>query len=575
MSIRVHTLGAGSEVGRSCFLISIEGVSVLLDAGVHMNPSSDSERIPIIPTGIQISAVIITHYHLDHVGALPHILEVSGVLSRDVEVIMTSPTRTLSPAVCVDYCRGPNSDLYFPNHAIKCFSSHRIRIIGCGETLSLRGCPEFKLTFLPTGHVVGGVCVILEYQGRSVVYTGDFSVNPDSLLNPICIPAHKIPTFGFDVVVSECTHATTSSPSKELESVERLICEAIHRTLARGGKVLVPVFAVGRAQELGSMVRRFLGEAVPMFTTSPASQHASISIGSLHRQWIRSDVAPDHFNMHCLSESDSFPDQSIVFASPAMLEGGSSLRLFSEICEDTKNLVLLTGYCNRGTIGNSVILLASRPNTKERTFSILNQKRVIRCECFYVPFSNHTDSNGIVQVLRQLRPRTGLLLVHGQREKIERFRDRVRIEGVVGPNVEIIIPRNYEIHSFAPYDNTHSSTSTCSRDEPCRLKLRKTLGQGSRLRLKDIEAFAVARKIKVEYLVNNRLLLRDLRSEVIVYSSGDDIVSEFEAHTAAGPEWICCNPIASSLEHMSRQAEYGVGTKKQEFDCISVSECSD
>jgi hypothetical protein len=93
--------------------------------------------------------------------------------------------------------------------------------------------------------------------------------------------------------------------------------------------------------------------------------------------------------------------------------------------------------------------------------------------------------------------------------------------------------------------------------------------------LKDIEAFAVARKIKVEYLVNNRLLLRDLRSEVIVYSSGDDIVSEFEAHTAAGPEWICCNPIASSLEHMSRQAEYGVGTKKQEFDCISVSECSD
>lgn len=565
MSICVHTLGAGSEVGRSCFLVTIEGISVLIDAGVHMNPSSDSERIPIIPAGVQISAVVITHYHLDHVGALPHLSEVSGALSSDVEIMMTSPTRTLSPAVCTDYCRGPNSDLYFPNHAIKCFSSPRIRIVGCGESVSLRDIPEFRLTFLHTGHVVGGVCVILEYRERSVVYTGDFSVNPDSLLNPIRIPPNAIPRNGFDVVISECTHATTSSPPKELEAVERRICEAIHRTLARGGKVLVPVFAVGRAQELGSMLRRFLGNSVPMFTTSPASQQASVIIGSLHRQWIRSDVAPEHFNMHCLSESDPFPEKSIVFASPAMLEGGSSLRLFSDMCEDPKNLVLLTGYCNKGTIGNSVILLASRPGTKERTFSIMNQKREIRCECLYVPFSNHTDSNGIVKVLRQLRPRAGLLLVHGQREKIERFRDRVRKEGVVSPEVDIVIPRNYEIHSFNP------ETIRDLKDGHSRCRVKKTL---TCLGLADVEAFVTAQNLESEYLDDGRLMLRDSRCQVIVYSSGNDIVCEYEGHTEMGPEWLTFNPIVNALRHLKRSDDHK-GIPIQEFDRISVSECSD
>lgn len=439
-SVGVVTLGAGGEVGRSCFLIRIAEITVMIDAGVHLTPGKREERVPILPTDTKISGVIITHYHLDHIGALPYLTEVQKSIAADCEIFMTAPTKTLAIPLLLDYAGGPNSDLYFPNHVWSCFTSNRIKQISAGEEFRLRSEPNFAMHAVHAGHVVGGIMLFIKYRGICVVYTGDFSVVPDSLLNPISIPPNLLGKA--DVVITESTHATTVS-NKSLLNVEKEICEKISKAIRRGGRVLIPVFAVGRTQELAALVRSNLGSSVQLFTSSPAGQKASILTWNLHKQWIRANSS---VQVKVLAETESLPPGSVLFASPAMIEGGASLRHFVNMCEDPHNLVLLTGYCNKETVGNSVILFASR-HINDRTVTVNNQKLQVNCECHYVPFSNHTDSVGIVDVLRKCNPNIGIVLVHGQREKMERFRAQLRT--IFKPSVRIEIPNNYESLEFS------------------------------------------------------------------------------------------------------------------------------
>jgi integrator complex subunit 11 len=574
MSIKVQTLGAGSEVGRSCFLVSVDDITILVDAGVHLNPATKSDRVPMIPEGIRISGVIITHYHMDHVGALPHLMEVLNIIPKDIEIFMTAPTRTLSPLVCIDYSNGPNSDLYVPNHVVNCFKSSQIKMIGCGEEVTLERCPEFKFHVVYAGHVIGGVMIIFKYKGKTVVYTGDFSVTEhDALLNPITIPPELIPNNGCDAVISESTHATTVDP-KKTSSTESQICDIIRKTLRKGGSVLLPVFAVGRTQELAIMIRRQLGNSVRLFTTSPSGHRASVLVSSLHSQWLKSDITvPHNLNIELLDENSDFPNNSVVFASPSMIEGGASLRLFSQVCGDNKNLVLMTGYCNKGTVGNSVILFASRRWTKERHVMIMNTRSDVNCECSYIPLTNHTDSNGIIQVLRQLRPRAGLVLVHGQREKIERFSQRIREERIIDPLCAIEIPRNYETCCFqSPSDCVHTT------GRPCSLLMRKLLRVKADFTLEKLaNQFCEMYPHFITRRTNNcELEIKDSRSVVIVKLDESLLVLEWSSDVSFGPRWVSRNPLVTCIIHVLELRGFiGETVPESSGDLFSISECSD
>ena len=454
VNVEIITLGAGSEVGRSCFQITIADTTVLVDAGVHLTPKSEADRVPKIPGDRTISAAIITHYHLDHIGALPYLTEISDDLKTCPEILMSVPTKILSPNLLIDYCKG--NPIYCPNHVWSCFGSDKITVFGMGEEIRLKANPSFLIQTVYAGHVVGGVMLILKYAGVTVVYTGDFSVVPDALLNPICISPLLIPARGVDIVISEATHATTVTPiNRSLSTIHSELASRIFSAIERGGRVLIPLFAVGRTQEIATILRSQLGPNIPLYTTSPAGFRASILASTLHRQWLRDNVECADLNVRLL-DKDDFPPNSIVFASPSMLEGGASLRLFGQICDDPKNLVVLTGYCSTGTVGNSVILFASKPYMKETVVFDGPAKLNVYCECMYVPFSNHTDSVGIEHVLRQLRPTTSIVLVHGEREKMVKFKSKLKF------TCSIDIPKNYETLS---YDITVPKSAAIEHDQ--------------------------------------------------------------------------------------------------------------
>ena len=555
--MHITTLGAGREIGRSCFLVTIADTTVLLDAGVHMNPQNKTDRIPIIPNDLDaknVSAVVITHYHLDHIGALPYLTEMS--LNACPEILMSVPTKLLAPNILLDYCKGPaNSDMYSSKHVWDCFGSNKLKVFGIGEQVRLKANIDFVIDIVYAGHVVGGVMLLLKYMGVCVVYTGDFSVVPDALLNPITIPPMLIPKKGVDIVISESTHATTITPiNRPNAKIHADLCHKISSAINRGGTVLIPLFAVGRTQEIASIIRMYLGPSVALFTTSPGGFKSSLQSSTIHRQWLRNNEEFDDLNIQFL-ESDSIPNKCVIFASPAMIEGGSSMKLFKHICTDPSNLVVVTGYCSKGTIGNSVILFASKLGMKNKSVYDGSTKISVECECLYTPFSNHTDSVGIEKVLAQLRPRMGVVLVHGEFEKMKNFKDKFKKS-----TCQFHIPENYETLKFdVIVERSNSNTRSVSITK----KLNVTATMDS---LFDIISERLS-YYGVEKCDGRQVVVSDSRTSITLSERHGCIHATWICASDLGAEWISNNPIVSSIE-------IAVLASNSLIENFSISSCS-
>eukprot|EP00929_Paragymnodinium_shiwhaense_P058941 TRINITY_DN29511_c0_g1_i11.p1 TRINITY_DN29511_c0_g1~~TRINITY_DN29511_c0_g1_i11.p1 ORF type:complete len:222 (-),score=45.87 TRINITY_DN29511_c0_g1_i11:174-839(-) len=184
--IRIKVLGAGQTVGRSCVLLEFSGCRILLDCGVHVG-SAGADHVPDLaalldscgkPTLTEfINVVIISHYHLDHIGALPYLTEVIGY---DGPIYMSHPTKALGPVMLRDYVKVRGRGKAVPYEAADidpCFA--KVTGFQLQERVQLG-----ELAFTPyyAGHVVGAVMVHLEYRGCSVLYTGDFTTVPDHQL---------------------------------------------------------------------------------------------------------------------------------------------------------------------------------------------------------------------------------------------------------------------------------------------------------------------------------------------------------------------------------------------------------
>ena len=193
-----------------------------------------------------IDCVLITHFHLDHCGALPYFSEMCGY---NGEIFMTTPTRAILPYMLEDFrkvildTQQKSNDiqqnpiaLYTQENIKQCLS--KVRVINLHETVV---CKDIKIKAFYAGHVLGASMFLIEYKGIKVVYTGDFNSNADRHLGPAWI--EKIHP---DLLISESTYATTIRDSKRAR--ERDFLKEVQDTIDGGGKVLIPVFALGRAQ---------------------------------------------------------------------------------------------------------------------------------------------------------------------------------------------------------------------------------------------------------------------------------------------------------------------------------------
>ncbi|OAD70617.1 hypothetical protein PHYBLDRAFT_1170, partial [Phycomyces blakesleeanus NRRL 1555(-)] len=449
MTIRLVPLGAGQDVGRSCIVVTIGGKNIMFDCGMHMG-FNDERRFPdfsyISKTAEfteVLDAVIISHFHLDHCGALPHFTEMCGY---DGPIYMTHPTKAICPILLEDYRKiaveKKGETNFFTSDMIKqCMK--KVTPISLHQTIQVDADIEIKAYY--AGHVLGAAMFYVRVGEESVVYTGDYNMTPDRHLGSAWIDKVRP-----DVLITESTYGTTIRDSKR--SRERDFLKKVHACVLKGGKVLIPVFALGRAQELCILIDAYwerMGLKVPIYfsagLTERATQYYKLFINWTNQKIKSTFVERNMFEFKHIEPWDrqfvSNKGAMVLFATPGMLHQGTSLEVFKKWAPDPINMVVLPGFCVAGTIGHQV--LQGRKLIEIDRFTKVEVNLQVR----NLSFSAHADAKGIMQLIRHCEPRN-VVLVHGERQAMEFLKSKIvnefGIECYNPPNgVTISIPTSH------------------------------------------------------------------------------------------------------------------------------------
>ncbi|NXJ83101.1 INT11 protein, partial [Trogon melanurus] len=421
--------GAGQDVGRSCILVSIAGKNVMLDCGMHMG-YNDDRRFPDFSYITQngrltdfLDCVIISHFHLDHCGALPYFSEMVGY---DGPIYMTHPTKAICPILLEDYRKitvDKKGEInFFTSQMIKdCMK--KVVAVHLHQTVQVDEELEIKAYY--AGHVLGAAMFQIKVGCESVVYTGDYNMTPDRHLGAAWIDKCRP-----DLLISESTYATTIRDSKRCR--ERDFLKKVHETVERGGKVLIPVFALGRAQELCILLETFwerMNLKAPIYfstgLTEKANHYYKLFITWTNQKIRKTFVQRNMFEFKHIKAFDRAfadnPGPMVVFATPGMLHAGQSLQIFKKWAGNEKNMVIMPGYCVQGTVGHKI--LSGQRKLEMEGRQILEVKMQVE----YMSFSAHADAKGIMQLIRQAEPRN-VLLVHGEAKKMEFLKQKIEQE---------------------------------------------------------------------------------------------------------------------------------------------------
>jgi len=440
MSISVTPLGAGQDVGRSCLLVNIGGKRGMLDCGMHMG-YQDDRRFPDFnfiavdePLTEHIDAVIISHFHLDHCGALPYMTEMVGYNGK---IYMTGPTLAIAPHLLEDMRKvavdRKGETNFFTSQMIKdCMR----KVVPVNLHQVIRVDDEMEIKAYYAGHVLGAAMFHIRVGEQSLVYTGDYNMTPDRHLGAAWIDKCRP-----DLLISESTYATTIRDSKRCR--ERDFLKKVHDCVERGGKVLIPVFALGRAQELCILLETYwerMNLKVPVFfstgLTEKANNYYKMFITWTNEKIRKTFVERNMFDFkHIKGFERSLINNEgpmVVLSTPGMLHGGLSLQIFEEWCGSEANMIIMPGYCVAGTVGHK-ILNGTRTLDRPGKAGKLEVKMSVQ----YMSFSAHADAKGIMQLISYCEPKN-VMLVHGEGHKMEFLKHKIRSEY----KIECYMPAN-------------------------------------------------------------------------------------------------------------------------------------
>ena len=430
-------LGGAQQVGKSCILLRVNRRLVMLDCGMHLGFTDERRNPDFSQIGdlSQLSCVFITHFHLDHCAALPVLTEQLGYRGP---IFMTTPTKAMCGIMLEDYRRimveRYGTEQMFTSDMIHACLS-RVTCVDFDQVFTIPEDPEVVFTAYHAGHVLGAamisIAALKNMKELTVLYTGDYNMTADRYLAAARIPKALGGTERLcpDVLITESTYATSIRDSRLLGESEML--HQIDACVRAGGNALIPVFALGRVQELCMLLDRYWErcnlEHVPIYFASSLAEQAT-RYYQIYSRWSGTDAAGDAgFHLrHVVPWSSRFTKKEtedalksspmVLFATSAMLEGGLALEAFKVWAGEEKNLIMMPGHCVARTIGGRLQSGARSISCSSRS----GKKEVINVKCKIkqvINFSAHTDSNGIMDLVSQFNPKL-VCLVHGELSKV-------------------------------------------------------------------------------------------------------------------------------------------------------------
>ncbi|RWS27769.1 cleavage and polyadenylation specificity factor subunit 3-like protein, partial [Leptotrombidium deliense] len=444
--LRIRPLGAGQEVGRSCIVLEFKGKRIMLDCGIHpgLNGMDALPFVDLIEAD-EIDLLLISHFHLDHCGALPWFLQKTTFKGR---CFMTHATKAIYRWLLADCIKVSNisSDQMLYNEADLEASMDKIEVVNFHEEKEVGG---VRFWCYNAGHVLGAAMFMIEIAGVKVLYTGDFSRQEDRHLMSAEIPAIKP-----DVLVIESTYGTHIHEKREER--EARFTGIVYDTVTRGGRCLIPVFALGRAQELLLILDEYWSQHpelqdVPIYyASSLAKKCMAVYQTYIHamNEKIRRQISinnPFVFkHISNLKSIDHFDDVGpcVIMASPGMMQSGLSRELFEAWCVDSRNTCIIAGYCVEGTLAKQIL---AEP---EEIVTLGGQKIPRKCQVEYISFSAHTDYYQTSEFIRTLHP-PNIVLVHGEATEMNRLKAALQQEYEDDENPpKIFNPRNTQSVDF-------------------------------------------------------------------------------------------------------------------------------
>ncbi|XP_020034300.2 cleavage and polyadenylation specificity factor subunit 3 isoform X1 [Castor canadensis] len=439
----IRPLGAGQEVGRSCIILEFKGRKIMLDCGIH--PGLEGmDALPYIDLidPAEIDLLLISHFHLDHCGALPWFLQKTSFKGR---TFMTHATKAIYRWLLSDYVKVSNisaDDMLYTETDLE-ESMDKIETINFHEVKEVAG---IKFWCYHAGHVLGAAMFMIEIAGVKLLYTGDFSRQEDRHLM-----AAEIPNIKPDILIIESTYGTHIHEKREER--EARFCNTVHDIVNRGGRGLIPVFALGRAQELLLILDEYwqnhpeLHDIPIYYASSLAKKCMAVyqtyvnAMNDKIRKQININNPFVFKHISNLKSMDHFDDigPSVVMASPGMMQSGLSRELFESWCTDKRNGVIIAGYCVEGTLAKHIM---SEP---EEITTMSGQKLPLKMSVDYISFSAHTDYQQTSEFIRALKP-PHVILVHGEQNEMARLKAALirEYEDNDEVHIEVHNPRNTE-----------------------------------------------------------------------------------------------------------------------------------
>ena len=449
--MQITFFGGADEVGASCMLIEIEEARILVDAGIRQNVKQDTPLPDLDKIG-KVDAFLLTHAHTDHTGALP------GLVSRlpaCVKGYCTPVTEAMTRVLLQDSRKRADRDkqegkelLFTPEEIDKA-----LNYLDFMETVQWNKpkqiCDGVTATWIRAGHILGAAMILIKGKQESILMTGDVSVTDQKT-----VPGMSMSNLPYqpDVMVMESTYGNRQHKDRAKE--EKRLVSKVAEVIQAGGKVLIPVFAIGRSQEVLLILKHAMQKGeIPEFPVYVDGMVTKVN-DIYARSCFANELLPALRGEANIFYSDVIKPVSksvdrdkvsswepcCIVASSGMLIGGRSSNYAKHLAGDPKNMIAITGYQAEGTPGRALEDLAKVEESTERVWTLDNETSVlVKCQ---VPkrysLSAHADRDELTRLAEEVQPRK-LFLVHGDDGAREELAKSIREKC---PNVDVKLPKN-------------------------------------------------------------------------------------------------------------------------------------
>jgi len=430
-------LGGAGEVGASCGILRIGDRRVLIDAGMRPSARVGQDRLPALDrlTVEPPDAILVTHAHIDHTGALP----LASEMFPTAPIYCTETTLLLTRLLLADSVRVMEAEHLAQEGETPLYTAEvvertlaRVRPVEWAQPVAPTPDPAIVVRFLHAGHIAGAAMLLIDTPAGRVLHLGDYSVTAQRTL-------HGLDVLGLpqaDAVISEGTYGDAVHANRKEQ--ERALVATVARVVGRGGRVLLPAFAVGRAQEVALILRaaRTAGELPPAAIHLDGMVRGVCDLyqAQVHdlnprlQNYVRNARRPlfadPSLAVYAVTASRrrrllDNPEAAIVISSSGMMTGGPAPLYARAFAADEKSAIVFSGYQDDESPGAA--LLRARQGT---TVALGKEELTLSCAVERYSLSAHADAGQIEVAVTRARPRV-TVLVHGEPDTLRALAKRV------------------------------------------------------------------------------------------------------------------------------------------------------